>query len=72
MQIITLQSHCIHASTAYHRVAGASGQPNDIGNGIILKYHYHCVPVIANFCDRLCNSVSVYFLIKLFKSHKNL
>ncbi|MDZ8141134.1 MAG: AAA domain-containing protein [Nostoc sp. DedQUE04] len=43
------------ASTAYHRAAGASGQPRDIGQGIILKYHYRCVPVIANFCDRLCN-----------------
>src|SRR5579883_1126621 len=43
------------ASTAYHRAAGASGQPRDIGHGIILKYHYRCVPVIANFCDRLCN-----------------
>ncbi|QLE53065.1 DNA helicase (plasmid) [Nostoc sp. C057] len=43
------------ASTAYHRAAGASGQIQDIGQGIILKYHYRCVPMIANFCDRLCN-----------------
>ncbi|MBG1270802.1 DEAD/DEAH box helicase [Nostoc sp. WHI] len=43
------------ATTAYHRAAGASGQPRDIGQGIILKYHYRCVPVIADFCDRLCN-----------------
>lgn len=43
------------ATTAYHRAAGASGQPRDIGDGIILKYHYRCVPVIADFCDRLCN-----------------
>ncbi|MBD2341523.1 DNA helicase [Calothrix sp. FACHB-156] len=43
------------ATTAYHRAAGASGQPQDIGQGIILKYHYRCVPVIADFCDRLCN-----------------
>jgi hypothetical protein len=43
------------ATTAYHRAAGASGQLGDIGNGIILKYHYRCVPVIADFCDRLCN-----------------
>jgi hypothetical protein len=43
------------ASTAYHRAAGASGQLQDIGQGIILKYHYRCVPVIADFCDRLCN-----------------
>jgi hypothetical protein len=42
-------------STAYHRAAGASGQIQDIGQGIILKYHYRCVPVIADFCDRLCN-----------------
>jgi hypothetical protein len=43
------------ATTAYHRAAGASGQIQDIGQGIILKYHYRCVPVIADFCDRLCN-----------------
>ncbi|MBD2415586.1 DNA helicase [Nostoc calcicola FACHB-389] len=43
------------ATTAYHRAAGASGQPGDIGQGIILKYHYRCVRVIADFCDRLCN-----------------
>ncbi|MBW4565669.1 MAG: DNA helicase [Mojavia pulchra JT2-VF2] len=43
------------ASTAYHRAAGALGQPQDIGQGIILKYHYRCVPAIADFCDRLCN-----------------
>ncbi len=43
------------ATTAYHRAAGASGQPQDIGQGSILKYHYRCVPVIADFCDRLCN-----------------
>ncbi|WP_414545323.1 AAA domain-containing protein [Nostoc sp. CCY0012] len=43
------------ATTAYHRAAGASGQPGDIGQGIILKYHYRCVPVIADFCDHLCN-----------------
>ncbi|UKP01546.1 DEAD/DEAH box helicase [Nostoc sp. UHCC 0870] len=43
------------ASTAYHRAAGASGQIQDIGQGIILKYHYRCAPVIADFCDRLCN-----------------
>ncbi|MBW4557950.1 MAG: DNA helicase [Trichormus sp. ATA11-4-KO1] len=43
------------ATTAYHRAAGASGQIQDIGNGIILKYHYRCVPVIADFCSSLCN-----------------
>lgn len=43
------------ATTVYHRAAGASGQPRDIGQGIILKYHYRCVRVIADFCDRLCN-----------------
>uniref|UniRef100_UPI001D0FC6B7 DEAD/DEAH box helicase n=1 Tax=Nodularia sp. LEGE 04288 TaxID=1828639 RepID=UPI001D0FC6B7 len=42
-------------STAYHRAAGALGQAGDIGQGIILKYHYRCVPVIADFCDLLCN-----------------
>jgi superfamily I DNA and/or RNA helicase len=43
------------AGTAYHRAAGASGQLGDIGKGIILKPHYRCVPIIAGFCDRLCN-----------------
>ncbi|MBD2616306.1 DNA helicase [Nostoc punctiforme FACHB-252] len=43
------------ATTAYHRAAGASGQPQNIGQGIILKYHYRCVPVIADFCSSLCN-----------------
>ncbi|WP_234300806.1 AAA domain-containing protein [Sphaerospermopsis aphanizomenoides] len=43
------------ATTAYHRAAGASAQPEDIGHGIILKYHYRCVPVIAEISDRLCN-----------------
>ncbi|MBE9209749.1 DNA helicase [Nostoc sp. LEGE 06077] len=43
------------ATTAYHRAAGAAGQPQDIGQGIILKYHYRCVPVIADFCSSLCN-----------------
>lgn len=41
-------------STAYHRAAGASGQDEDLGNGIMLKYHYRCVPEIANFCNSLC------------------
>lgn len=41
-------------STAYHRAAGASGQDEDSGNGIMLKYHYRCVPEIANFCNSLC------------------
>jgi AAA domain len=43
------------ATTAYHRAAGASGQPQDIGQGIILKHHYRCVRVIADFCSSLCN-----------------
>jgi hypothetical protein len=40
--------------TAYHRSAGASGQDGDLGNGILLRYHYRSVPVIANFCNSLC------------------
>ncbi|OKH32388.1 DNA helicase [[Phormidium ambiguum] IAM M-71] len=43
------------ACTAYHRAAGASGQSGEIGNGIILKQHYRCVPSIITFSDRLCN-----------------
>nr|WP_322721329.1 hypothetical protein [Nostoc sp. ChiQUE02]MDZ8234437.1 hypothetical protein [Nostoc sp. ChiQUE02] len=43
-------------STAYHRAAvEVVGQPRDIGQGIILKYHYRCVRVIADFCSSLCN-----------------
>lgn len=40
--------------TAYHRAAGSSGQDSDLGNGILLRYHYRSVPVIANFCNSLC------------------
>lgn len=40
--------------TAYHRSAGASGQDGDLGNGILLRYHYRSVLVIANFCNSLC------------------
>lgn len=42
-------------ATAYHRAAGASGQPGDMGQGIILKEHYRCVEPIISFCDRICN-----------------
>ncbi|MBC1224965.1 hypothetical protein GNF10_34890 [Nostoc sp. UCD121] len=41
--------YSLTASTAYHRATGASGQPRDIGQGIILKYHYRCALVIALF-----------------------
>ena len=45
----------VAGSTAYHRVAGASGLSGDLGAGIILKEHHRCVPPIITFCDRLCN-----------------
>lgn len=41
--------------TAYHRAAGGSGQWGDLGQGLLLRPHYRSVPVIASFCDRLCN-----------------
>ena len=41
--------------TAYQRAAGASEQQGDIGNGILLKEHFRCVPSIASLCDRLCD-----------------
>jgi hypothetical protein len=43
------------ACTAYHRAAGAYLQSGEIGNPIILKEHYRCVPPIITFCDRLCH-----------------
>ena len=42
-------------ATAYHRAAGANGQPGDMGQGIILKEHYRCVEPIISYCDRVCN-----------------
>ncbi len=42
------------AVTAYHRAAGGSGRVGDLGNGIILKYHYRSVPEIARFISQLC------------------
>jgi hypothetical protein len=41
--------------TAYHRAAGASEKESDVGNGILLKEHYRCVPPIILCSDRLCN-----------------
>ncbi len=42
------------AVSAYHRAAGGSGRVGDLGNGIILKYHYRSVPEIARFISQLC------------------
>jgi predicted nucleic acid-binding Zn-ribbon protein len=42
------------ALSAYHRAAGGSGRVGDLGNGIILKYHYRSVPEIARFISQLC------------------
>ncbi|WP_414624614.1 AAA domain-containing protein [Calothrix sp. CCY 0018] len=44
-----------NTATAYHRAAGASGKPGDMGQGIILKEHYRCVEPIISYCDRTCN-----------------
>ena len=42
------------AVSAYHRAAGGSGRVGDLGNGIVLKYHYRSVPLIAHFISQLC------------------
>ena len=42
------------AVSAYHRAAGGSGRVGDLGNGIVLKYHYRSVPLIARFISQLC------------------
>lgn len=42
------------AVSAYHRSAGGSGRVGDLGNGIVLKYHYRSVPEIAHFISQLC------------------
>jgi hypothetical protein len=42
------------AVSAYHRAAGGSGRVGDLGNGIVLKYHYRSVPEIAHFISQLC------------------
>lgn len=42
------------ALSAYHRAAGGSGRVGDLGNGIVLKYHYRSVPEIAHFISQLC------------------
>ncbi|MDV3002590.1 MAG: hypothetical protein N5P05_004245 (plasmid) [Chroococcopsis gigantea SAG 12.99] len=41
-------------SSAYLRAAGSTCQDGALGNGIILKSHYRCIPLIANFCNILC------------------
>lgn len=41
-------------ASAYLRAAGSTCQEGDLGNGIILKSHYRCVPPIANFCNIFC------------------
>ena len=42
------------AVSAYHRAAGGSGRVGNLGDGIILKYHYRSVPQIARFISQLC------------------
>lgn len=41
----------IKTATTYHRAAGASGNNDDIGQGIRLLEHYRCHPDIISFCD---------------------
>ncbi len=45
----------VYTANAYLRAAGASQRQGDDGNGIILKEHFRCPPVIAQFVDHLGN-----------------
>ena len=41
-------------ANAYQRAAGVSQRRGETGNGITLREHFRCPPVIARFCDLLC------------------
>ncbi len=43
----------VECATTYHRAAGASGEDNDKGQGILLREHFRCQPNIISFCDRI-------------------
>ncbi|MGB3491942.1 MAG: AAA domain-containing protein [Elainellaceae cyanobacterium] len=40
-------------ATTYHRAAGATGEDNNIGQGIRLLEHYRCEPNIIAYCERI-------------------
>jgi len=40
-------------ATTYHRAAGATGEENDLGQGIRLLEHYRCQPNIIAYCERI-------------------
>lgn len=42
-----------YTATTYHRAAGASGEGEDNGQGIILKEHFRCQPSIIKFCNQI-------------------
>ncbi|WP_353930847.1 AAA domain-containing protein [Okeanomitos corallinicola TIOX110] len=44
-----------YSATTYHRAAGASGEGEDNGQGIILKEHFRCQPSIIQFCNQIAN-----------------
>ncbi|WP_179228548.1 AAA domain-containing protein [Leptolyngbya ohadii] len=43
----------IGTATTYHRAAGATGEENDLGQGIRLLEHYRCQPNIIAYCERI-------------------
>ncbi|GAB4230006.1 MAG: hypothetical protein Kow00121_58810 [Elainellaceae cyanobacterium] len=40
-------------ATTYHRAAGATGENNDVGQGIQLLEHYRCQPNIIAYCNHI-------------------
>ncbi len=44
-----------YSATAYHRAAGASGEGEDKGKGILLKEHYRCQPSIIQYCNYIAD-----------------
>ncbi|MBH8566939.1 DNA/RNA helicase [Nostoc sp. CENA67] len=44
-----------YSATAYHRAAGASGEGEDKGKGILLKEHYRCQPSIIQYCNAIAD-----------------
>ncbi|MDJ0705947.1 MAG: AAA domain-containing protein [Leptolyngbyaceae cyanobacterium MO_188.B28] len=70
---LTKEDYCryspaqIDTATTYHRAAGASGEENDLGQGIRLLEHYRCQPRIIEFCDRIAK----YGLIPKAKTEKS-
>ncbi|UKO99987.1 AAA domain-containing protein [Nostoc sp. UHCC 0870] len=44
-----------YSATAYHRAAGATGEGEDKGKGIILREHYRCQPSIIQYCNAIAD-----------------